>query len=139
MSVIVLWVTLSLDIRFGLQASMINTQPLFFPIVFVSGIIMINYLSSKLTDTRTGTALAVIGDFSFSIMALHFVGFKLVTLARRLGDSSIELSAFPVDKTDIYVWMPIYLIVGILFPIIASKAYSKVKYAWNCNCRLQKS
>lgn len=125
--------------RFGLQATMIKTQSIFFPITFIAGIVMINYLSHKLPGTKTGAIFAVIGDFSFSIMALHFIGFKMVTYFRTLWDDSIDLSAFPVEQADIYLWMPIYLIVGVVFPILASILFSKLRYAWSCNCRIQES
>ena len=138
-SIICLLLFLFMDMQFGLQVSMINTQSILFPIVFIAGIIMINSLSFQIVDTPLGLIFATIGDFSFSIMALHFVGFKIVTLVRVAMNDSINLSDFPVVKTDIYSWMPIYMIVGIIFPIIASMSFNKLIYAWNSNSRVQKS
>ncbi|MDE7408073.1 MAG: hypothetical protein K2M76_06595, partial [Muribaculaceae bacterium] len=127
------------DQSFGLQASSINNQPLWFPLVFIAGILMINYLAAKITYTKVGFVLAFIGDFSFSVMALHFVGFKLLSYLRYLGDNRVDVTAFPVDRHDIYFWMPVYVIVGITFSMGISVIYSKVKHAWCSYCRIQES
>lgn len=125
--------------KFGLQASMIGNQSLLFPIAFISGIIAINGIAHRINNTRLGYMFGFIGDFSFSIMALHFIGFKFVTWGRTYIDSSVNLAAFPVDRTNIEFWMPIYLIVGIALPIAISKLYDNIKYAWYNNCSIQKS
>lgn len=106
--------------RFGLQASMINTQPILFPVAFIAGIVMINYLSHIMTNTNLGTIFGFIGNYSFSIMALHFVGFKLVTYVRTFVDDSVELSSFPVDTTDIHIYGLLYWVVGIAFPVLVA-------------------
>lgn len=99
---------------------MINTQPILFPVAFIAGIVMINYLSHIMTNTNLGTIFGFIGNYSFSIMALHFVGFKLVTYVRTFVDDSVELSSFPVDTTDIHIYGLLYWVVGIAFPVLVA-------------------
>lgn len=138
-SIMVIILLMLAGMRFGLQASMINTQSILFPIAFIAGIVMINYLSHIITNTNLGSVFGFIGDFSFSIMALHFVGFKVVTWMRTFIDDSVELNSFPVDKTDIHMYGVCYLIVGIVLPILTAISLSKLKNAWDYNCYLQKS
>lgn len=138
-SAVILLAALLLGLKYGCQASAINAMDIGFPMIFVSGIVVINLVSYYLEGKKGGTLFAVIGDFSFSIMALHFVGFKLVTYLRSLTDDRIILTSFPTDRTDIYYWAPVYIFVGILLPILLSALYDKIKYAWNNNRRLQKS
>lgn len=130
-SLLLLSTALLTGTRVGMQASTINVQPIVYPLIFVAGIILINYVSHKITNTKVGNLFAIIGDFSFTIMALHFVGFKVVTFFRTLLDPAVDLSAFPVDKTDIMVWMPVYVIVGMAFPILILQLFNRLKNVRN--------
>lgn len=138
-SISLLSIALFLNIHVGLQASMIKTQSFLSPLVFIAGILFINYLAVLIKNTRIGLMFAIIGDFSFSIMALHFIGFKILTFIRTLFDDRVNLQNFPVDSTDIGIWMPVYIMIGISFSIFVSILYSKIKNAWNNSRCLQES
>ena len=138
-SIVILLVALFTDSHFGCQVSAINHMQCWFPLVFIAGIIVINYISYCINGCRIGRLMAFIGDYSFSIMALHFVAFKLVTYLHHLIDNSVFVLDFPTSLTNIYIWAPVYLVAGITLPILASKFYDKLKNVWCNNCRIQES
>ena len=122
----------------GCQASSLSKINLWYPFIFISGIITIFCLSHYIKDTTIGKITAHIGNYSFSIMALHFLGFKIVTAIHLLIDSSVNLMDFPISLIGLSLWSGVYLIVGIIFPIVCSLLYSKIKNAWRNYCCLQK-
>lgn len=92
-------------------------------IAFV-GCLGVYSISSLVAEFMLGKVLAKVGDYSFSIMALHFLAFKLVVFLQCviLGQSFSKLSAFPCLSTSSYWWV-IYLLVGIFLPMVISKGY----------------
>lgn len=135
----IILLALLMKIRFGCQADMISSQSLVYPVIFVAGIAMVNYISHLLVGKSFGKMLAIIGNFSFSIMAFHFAAFKFVTWIRTLFDQDVLLTSFPVSSKDIFIWGPVYIIAGVFIPIMISSSYDRIKNAWRCNCSLQKS
>ena len=138
-SISILSVALFAKSRFGCQPSMIGNMPLCFPLVFISGIVIINYISFQIQNYKIGKVLSFVGNYSFSIMALHFVGFKIVTFIHKLIDDTVTISDFPISSKNLYMWAPMYFLVGLAFPIVVSILGEKIKNAWCNNCRVQKS
>lgn len=75
------------------------------------------YWAKRLEQNLIGKFLAYCGKESFYIMALHFVGFKLVTYVLNWCGIDRPLSALaaPVDKS--VSMMLLYVIVGVVFPL----------------------
>lgn len=83
----------------------------------ISMLYFICYWAKQIEKNIVGKFLAYCGKESFYIMALHFVGFKLVTYVLNWCGMNKSLSALaaPVDKS-IFI-MLLYVTVGIIFPI----------------------
>lgn len=98
---------------------------------------MIYSLSNLFLGTLLGKIIAVAGDYSFSIMLLHFLAFKVVNFIQCLvaGISYDSISDFPVMKYDNPLWFLLYVLVGVALPIIASWSFhTGVKYV-RSRCR----
>lgn len=91
-------------------------------IIALIGCIGVYCMSSLLSELKIGKLIASIGDYSFSIMALHFIAFKVVILLQCYvyEQSFSKLSSFPCLFTSNYWWVA-YTFVGVLLPIIVSK------------------
>lgn len=69
--------------------------------------------------------LAVAGRYSFDIMALHFLAFKLVDyVACQVSGRQDILSAFPHSFTRLW---PVYYVAGVLLPIVIQKSICRLK------------
>lgn len=100
----------------------------------IIGCIAIYFLSSTLVTTRFGEWLAVIGRYSFSIMAIHFLAFKIINFIQCLvyGYDLNKISSFPFLRLDNGWWMA-YAIVGVFVPMLCSILYHKIsKYNFVC-------
>lgn len=131
--IVVSWLIIILalvDGRFvGCQINEAVNWPLWAPLVFVAGILIAYNVAMIMDGSVVGNIIGFIGDFSFSIMAFHFIGFNLVNYSRSLFFDGVNVSAFPIDISDFYYWMPVYFLVGIAFPILLSLSYAKTKQA----------
>ncbi len=127
-SVVIIVICLLIGVRAGCQADAINLISGWYPLVFVSGVVMIFSVSSLIKDSVVGKFIGIIGDYSFAIMAFHFFGFKMVTAVHRLFDYDVLLSSFPTSDVNLQYWWIAYIMVGIAFPILLAKAYSDFKY-----------
>ncbi|MBP3504784.1 MAG: acyltransferase [Lachnospiraceae bacterium] len=87
-------------------------------------------LSILLNRTKLRLALAYIGDHSFSIMALHFLAFKVVNFAQIefYGYSVKCLVEFPViNYSSSWGWGLIYIVTGVALPLMLTYAYNTIK------------
>lgn len=120
-----------LDGTVRLQPSeMISNNPLLFFIVPVIGIVMVYGVSKWISRTRIARIIALCGDRSFEIMALHFICFKIVTLVHVcIKEGSLEhLSDFPVYDENLTWWTPFYIFVGCGVPIIIYELIERLKF-----------
>lgn len=140
-SVVVLIVFEIFDYSFGCQPTAIANQSILSVFAFVAGISMIIYVSALIEKrfSRISNITGFIGEYSFDIMIWHFVGFKIVSFFRSVYDSDIALASFPIPTNDFEIWSPVYIVVGVLFPIALTVGLKQIKYAWNYNRRIQES
>lgn len=122
-------------------SEMISNNPLLFFIVPGMGIAMVYGVSKWISRTRIARVIALCGDRSFEIMALHFVCFKIVAVVHVYveGGGLVHLSDFPVYSMNLAWWTPLYMLVGCAVPIVASYIIEKIKSLIrrndrNCNC-----
>lgn len=68
------------------------------------------------------------GDYSFSIMLLHFLAFKAVNLLQCLMyDYPLErIAEFPCINYLSMEWMGLYILAGCTLPIALSKLYEMI-------------
>ena len=77
------------------------------------------YIGKHIETNVVGKAIAYVGKESFYVMALHFVGFKLCTLALQgIGYRGASLSDLtPVVGSNILLLF-LYVIFGVGFPLV---------------------
>lgn len=99
-------------------------------LIGLTGCIMVYLMAGLLTDYKVGNILDICGNYSFSIMAFHFFGFKIVSAAMCLMEalSLSEIVAFPCMKYTSPLWFLLYCAGGITLPIILSKIYHQLVY-----------
>jgi len=83
----------------------------------VSVLYFICYWARRIEQNVVGKFLAYCGKESFYIMALHFVGFKLVTYALNGCGVDKPLSALAAPVGESVSMMLLYVTVGVIFPI----------------------
>lgn len=98
----------------------------FFLISSLSGIYCIIYVSNTFVKYGISQYFIYIGKNTMTILALHFLSFKLVTYLIIISNSySFErLSEFPILIDHTNLWF-LYSIVGIIIPLL-------FKYTYNC-------
>ena len=99
---------------------------LFYPITF-AGIYISLWIAKVISKLKQLTNIfSFIGKYSFDIMALHFLSFKLIDLiyVHILNLPIIELGRFPITNSSIW---PIYVIGGIAIPIFFRVLYTYLK------------
>jgi fucose 4-O-acetylase-like acetyltransferase len=91
-------------------------------IVAPAGILLVMLLSKVLDKTPVNNLLGFLGDNSLTILALHFLCFKLVSLLaiKTLGLPSEMLAEFPVIPGLGGAWWVLYSIAGLLIPGLIS-------------------
>lgn len=105
-------------------------NPFVIILIATMGIYMIFVLSKIIMHIRLlKRTIAIVGNYTFSIMLLHFVAFKIVNLLQCIsyGQPIEQISCFPIIKTSLH-WTFLYLISGIVIPILLSNLYSRLKY-----------
>lgn len=121
-----------------LQAANINKESVaMILLIALIGCGMIYALAKVLDMTSVGRIMAVVGNYSFSIMLLHFLAFKVVNFIQCLvgGISYDSISEFPFIKYDNPLWFLLYVLVGVALPIMASWSFhTGVKYV-RSRCR----
>ena len=108
---------------------MVNNNLFLFLLIPINGVIMIYGISKLLHKTLLGRAIAVCGDMSFEIMALHFICFKLIAIIHIYIDGADwkHLSDFPVYSKNLIFWTPLYVIVGVAIPVLLTFAVKRIK------------
>ncbi len=110
-----------------LKVSMVNnsyTNILLFNIMSVLGIYISLMFSELIKDKKT---ISIIGRYTLEIMSLHFLAFKIVSLlcAIILKNKNI-IGYFPVFYEANVIIKILYVIIGVLIPIIISKFIKKI-------------
>jgi fucose 4-O-acetylase-like acetyltransferase len=82
-------------------------------------------LAKVFSDIQLGKIIAVIGDYSFSIMLLHFLSFKLVNyiFCEYHGLELTNIAAFPTVGYSNIAWFFMYLLAGVFVPVLLSKCF----------------
>lgn len=101
-----------------LSKNFIISKKVFFILGF-TGIYMALSFSKIITNTKfLSRHFAWIGKYSFEIMALHFIIFKMIDYIYYNFNQAINLKAFPIS--DINIWY-IYLVLGTYGSIFLAK------------------
>lgn len=106
----------------------IYPNPLYLIVVTLSGWFLVYGISSFLVRFSWSKFIIYIGQNSLSIMILHFLCFKIVTLFQiyLYGNSIDYLAAFPVLYSNHFWWLA-YLGVGVLIPLAINHCYVNIK------------
>lgn len=122
---VLLYITYSDLGMIELSKNQILNRWLFYPVTLCGiyfALSMTKYISKIIFLEKM---LAFIGRYSFDIMAMHFLAFKIVDLFACKFTGQMELlSVFPYSYTGLW---PIYYIVGIVMPIILKKIFIEFK------------
>lgn len=107
----------------------VNNNSLLFLLISINGVIMVYGISKLLYKTIFGKIIAICGDLSFEIMALHFICFKLITILHIYieGADFEHLRDFPVYSKNLILWSPLYVIAGVFIPILLTFAVKIIK------------
>lgn len=110
------------DLAFSLIINPIS----FYPVSFL-GIYFVMYLSKVILNIgKIKPLFSMIGVYSFDIMALHFLMFKIVDLVySKLSNQSIYiLGRFPTSNSDLWF---VYILVGVIGPLLIYKGILYIK------------
>lgn len=120
---------LSTDINVG---AMRFDNPVVFLVTSLAGFYWLLYFAEYLNnkDLLIVKYLNLIGDNTLTIMALHYIAFKLVNLLQiAIYNYPIKyLAYYPVIPIKTEYWWILYTIVGILVPLLLAIFYDKTKY-----------
>lgn len=101
-------------------------------IISISGCFMIYLLSQSLSivKCKLTNLIAIVGEHSFSIMALHFLAFKLISFFIIITHhyEFSKISEFPIIQTNCILWNLAYILSGVTLPVITAIFYSKIKH-----------
>lgn len=108
-------------------ANINNENGLIILLISCIGSIGMYCLASLLNETSAGRVISVCGNYSFSIMALHFLSFKSINAIQCLiyGYDLRMISSFPCLRLD-NGWWVVYLLTGLILPILSSYIYNKI-------------
>ena len=108
---------------------MINNNLFLFLLISINGVVMVYGISKLLHKTKLGQAIAICGDLSFEIMALHFICFKLIAVLHIYieGADWKHLSDFPIYSKNLIYWSPLYVIAGVIIPVLTTIAIKRIK------------
>jgi len=111
---------------------MIFGNPVIFLIISCSGSYMILTTAHFINEYNglLSKSLNYIGEYSFSIMALHYISFKLVSLLQIwiYNYPPKYLAYYPVIPKNTLYWWVIYTIVGVAVPLLLASLSSKIKH-----------
>lgn len=100
--------------------------------VSISSFYALAFIAKKIEMTWIGTVFTYIGERSFCIMGLHFIGFKVCStlLGYMTGEEYQPYSLTTPDLENNYLLVFLYLLCGVCFPLVALKLISSVKNCW---------
>lgn len=91
---------------------------------------IIMYIGKHIEHFRVGKALAYIGNNSFYVMALHFVGFKLCTMTLdAIGFRGGNIGDLTPNIGSDALLLLLYTLFGVGFPLMFMWGFRKVKGA----------
>lgn len=123
---VVLFAFTKLEIYGALQPTNINKESVAsIMLVAMTGSGFVYALAKVISDARLGRLIALIGDYSFSIMLLHFLSFKLVNFifCEYHGLELTNIAAFPTVGYSNIAWFFMYLLAGVFVPVLFSKCF----------------
>ena len=86
------------------------------------------YIGKHIETNVAGKAIAYVGKESFYVMALHFVGFKLCTLALQgIGYRGANLSELTPTVGSNVLLLLIYAFFGVGFPLLFMWGFRRVE------------
>lgn len=105
-----------------------NESPVSILFIGMIGSTMVYSLAKLVEKVKIGKWIAICGEYSFSIMLLHFLGFKLVNWFQCwfYGYPLEKIADFPFISFDVDVWMVFYVLLGTTIPIALSKVFGLV-------------
>lgn len=116
---ILLFVTYGDIGRIELSQNMIINRWLFYPVTFCGiyfALAFIKYISRNYLVEKT---LVLLGKYSFDIMTMHFLAFKVIDyIVCTMRNEKELLSVFPHTYTDLWL---VYIICGLALPICFKK------------------
>ena len=87
--------------------------------ITVSAFFTFAFIAKNIENSILGSFFSYIGRNSFSIMALHFIGFKICsTLLTWLTGREFATYVETTPVLDSFMYVPIYLVFGIYCPIL---------------------
>ena len=113
-----------------LQSSgMASNNLLLFILVPLMGVIMIFGISKWISELKWAKYISICGEYSFEIMALHFISFKIVAVVHSYftDGSFTHLAEFPVYKANLEWWTPVYTLAGCVIPILITSICRTIK------------
>lgn len=124
-SVVCIYV-LSLNGKISLNEN-VYPNPLFLLVASLAGWIIIYLIAEFISKYKASKLITFIGSNSISILLLHFLSFKAVSLiiVKIYNMPYYELASFPIIKNDSYWWIA-YTIAGVLIPVLLAVSISKV-------------
>ena len=132
----ILLAILAIYTRVDLVGSYFNNFFLFF-IGSILGIYFLLIFSKYLLNTKLSCILIYCGKHTISILALHFISFKIVSLLivnyenlpiKRLSD----IPVISLDNTRLYYWI-FYTIIGVTIPLLVNYIFSNIKNQINAH------
>lgn len=114
----------------GLQpASIAGENVVVIMIGSLSGCCFVYSISQMLSRLKIGNILAVLGDYSFSIMLLHLICFKLSSWLYCVlnGQNLYLVYSFPTIQYTSILWFFVYLLMGTIIPVILSIIWNKCR------------
>ncbi len=116
-----------------LSRYMIINEWLFYPVTFVGIYFCLSLAKLLCRISVLERFLALAGQYSFAIMSLHLLGFKIVDyIVCRISGQMDMLNAYPRSFDSIW---PVYYLVGVGFPMMIQYMINTMK---NTKCNKQK-
>ena len=93
----------------------------------IASLYIICYFSKRIERNVIGKCLAYCGKESFYIMALHFVGFKVMTIILNSFGLNLNLSSLTAPTNENLVLVLLYVTMGVCSPLIFIVVFRFVK------------
>lgn len=122
----VIWLTIPYSI--GINANR-YVNPLYLLIASTAGFIFVKSVAEYFSKLNLASKIiAYMGAHSISILLLHFLSFKIITLVQIhiYNQPKYMLAAFPVLYTDGFWWI-LYSLAGTVVPLFLSFIYNNMK------------